>query len=370
MHAELVQTYAEYGEDAAVIAAGEQYLAGFPQSPARVEVADLMADAYARQNNVTAEFALYDALLAELSAKTAGQPLSASAQNGGHARRELPPATPDALVRVAANDAEEAVPAAKSPAYSLDAYTTARPANPAADAYAKVLDRYLGRLVATGKLPQALALLRRQMDRNPDDPALYEKLASFLQQNNLSAGQEQVFRSAIARFQDRSWYDKLARFYLREKNRQAFTALTRQVTDVFSGSELEQYFARVREFGLPASGGPRLALELNLYAARRFPHDLVFTQNLLNAYQVNPTADAAAYEALLRRHWFDSPELRDQFFAYLSRSGKLAAELAKLEELHDAPTRQVRAAGSLPRQALLRVGLCPIRRPHASWARR
>ncbi len=333
LHAELVHTYADYGEDAAVIDAGKQYLAEFSQSSSRVEIADLMADAYARQNNVTVEFALYDSMLAELSAKTAGQPLSAARKTSA-TQVELPPAAPDSLVRVSENDSEEAFPKSKSAAYSLAAYTTSRPVNAAADDYAHVLDRYLGRLVATGKLPQALALLRRQLDRNPDDPALYEKLASFLQQNNLSAGQEQVFKSAIARFQDRTWYDRLARFYLRAKNRQAFTALTRQVTNIFSGTELEAYFGRVREFGAPTSGGPQLALQLNLYAAKRFPHDLVFTQNLLNAYQVNPTANAGAYEALLRRHWFDSAELRDQFFAYLSRSNKLQAELAKLQELN------------------------------------
>jgi hypothetical protein len=41
-------------------------------------------------------------------------------------------------------------------------------------------------------LPQALALLRRELDRNPGDPLLYERLADFLSQNNLSAQEEDV----------------------------------------------------------------------------------------------------------------------------------------------------------------------------------
>ena len=69
---------------------------------------------------------------------------------------------------------------------------------------------------------------------------------------------------------------------------------------------------------------------MNLYAAKRFPHDLVFTHNLLQAYGVKPTANPVAYEALLRRTWWESDDLRQEFFAYLSRTGKLQAELATL----------------------------------------
>jgi len=47
--------------------------------------------------------------------------------------------------------------------------------------YARVLDRYLSRLVAMQKLPDALALLRGELDRNPQDPGLYDKLAEFLE---------------------------------------------------------------------------------------------------------------------------------------------------------------------------------------------
>ncbi len=125
-------------------------------------------------------------------------------------------------------------------------------------------------------------MLRHQLDRNPGDPALYERLATFLQQNNFTAEQEQVYKQAAARFKEPTWYDKLARFYLRESNQQAFTALTRQVTDIFSGTDLDPYFARVRELSAPDEGGPALAVQLNLYAAKRFPHDLVFTRNLLD----------------------------------------------------------------------------------------
>jgi tetratricopeptide (TPR) repeat protein len=71
---------------------------------------------------------------------------------------------------------------------------------------------------------------------------------------------------------------------------------------------------------------------LNQYANRRFPHNPVFVQNLLMAYQRKETWDPAAWEALLRQHWFEEAQLRDEFFEFLSRSNKLESELAALHQ--------------------------------------
>ena len=259
----------------------------------------MVADAYARQKDTAAEFALYDALLQEFAAAAGGHPL----------------ATPSAGETAAQSSARAS--------------------------YNVILDRYLARLTASGRVPQALALLRRQLDANPNDPAAYERLASFLEQNNLSSEQEQIYAQAIARFDARDgntgWYDRLARLYLRQKRAADFATLTRKVTDTFSGTELDAWFSQVNPGS--ASLGPQLALELNLYAAQRFPHDPVFVQNLLNAYDAGPVASRARWEQLLRRHWWETPSLRDEFFEYLSRTGKLDAELAQLKSLTpDGPT--------------------------------
>jgi predicted Zn-dependent protease len=261
LHASMIAAYASYGESASVIAAGKSFLAVFPKANEREQVVSAMADAYARQNDTTDEFALYESVLDEM------------------------------------------------PSF---------------------LDRYVGRLVATKQAPRALTVLRRQLDRDPNDPARYERLATFLEQNNLGDEQEQVYKLAIAKFQGTGWDDKLARLYLRRRNRQAFAALTRQVTDTFRGSDLDTWFEKVS----PSQPlGPALALQLNLYAHQRFPHDIVFTRNLLNAYLMRGTADPAAREALLRASWWQSPEFRNEFFTELSSSGQLDAELAALEPL-------------------------------------
>ena len=358
LHAELIGVYAEYGQTAAVIEAGQEFLTAFPAAAERLQVANAMADAYARTGDTKSEFSLYDRMLVELGAKAGATPLTAGVGIGG-ARGVVRFAGRGAAGRRFDPDAEagggpgvdgEADAAAKKAKNSraFDIATTAGPvvrANPAAVEYAELLDRYLGRLTATKQLPQALAVLRRELDRNPGDPLLYERLADFLGQNNLSAQEEDVYRLAMGRFDDKSWYDRLARLYLRQRRREAFADLTRKVTDTFAGTELDRYFANV-----PAGGpapGPAMYLELNLYAAKRFPHDGVFVRNLLQAYRSRGTEDAAAWEALLRQHWWESEDLRAEFFDSLSRTGRLDAELAQLQQIVAKPGNDLAAAREL-----------------------
>ncbi len=61
---------------------------------------------------------------------------------------------------------------------------------------------------------------------------------------------------------------------------------------------------------------------------------------MLSAYQTRATADPAAYDLLLRQHWFEASDLRDQFFDTLSRTGRLDAELAALQQLVPSSAQQ------------------------------
>ena len=61
-----------------------------------------------------------------------------------------------------------------------------------------------------------------------------------------------------------------------------------------------------------------------------FRINLTFVHNLLTAYSTAQTRNDAAYEALLRQHWYAAEDLRMRFFERLSRTGKLDAELTAL----------------------------------------
>ena len=300
-----MDAYAAYNENDAVIREGTLFLAEFPADPRRVEVALQVGDVYSRTDQPEKEFALYKSLLKELAAKADGVPLG-----------ELHDQSASAYNRSAS-------------AYNRSAgRRTVR--QPRSGEYAQVLDRYLSRLVAMQRLPDALALLRGELDRNPQDPGLYEKLAQFLEQNRLDEHEEEVYQRAIEQFQSTSlgmgWYGKLARFYLRQRRNADYSALSHKVIGIFSGTDLEEYLNQA-----PAPDSS-LALEVDRYAHDRFPHDLTFVRHLLGLYRSNQHYDPVSAERLLWEHWSESADLRDQLFEMLSSTGRLDAQLSALRQ--------------------------------------
>lgn len=288
LHARLIDAYAIYGESDGVIRHGREFLAAFPTAPERTSVAMTMSDAYARKGQSREEFALYDTLLKELAAKSAGVPLGRAPEP-----QAAPPADQPANGEAAAPTPENTT-SARSPEY------------------ARVLDRYIARLVSMNRVMDALAVCRGEIDRNPDDPGLYERLAAFLDQNRLGAQVEGVYRKAMDRFPDPSWSHKLARWYLRRRRRADFEKLTADVVKVFSGTDLEKYFQQLVN---ASAVGPAAYLQVNVYAHQRFPNNLQFVHNLLNAYSRKETNDRRAYKELLRQYWFYDDALRQAFLS-------------------------------------------------------
>jgi tetratricopeptide (TPR) repeat protein len=286
LHARLIEAYAIYGESDGVIRHGRDFLNAFPSAPQRATVALAMADAYARKAQPKEEFALYDELLRELAAKADGVPLGAAA---------VPPAP------------AEGEETAGQPARQPDPASGAR-----SPEYARVLDRYISRLVSLDRVMDALAVCRGEIDRNPDDPGLYERLAAFLDQNKLGGQVEAVYRKAMERFPDASWTHKLARWYLRRQRRAEFEKLTADVVKIFSGTDLEKYF---QELVRTSAVGPAAYRQVNLYAHERFPNNLQFVRNLLDAYSRKETLDRRAYRELLRQYWFYDDHLRQVFLS-------------------------------------------------------
>ena len=296
----LLTAYAARGETDEVIKRGQQFLAANPTGVVRTSVWLLIADAHARRNQLPQEFGVYDSLLRELAANAKNVPLGS---------------------------ASDEIPAAAEPDESGGHVPGRAPRPVRSPQYAEVLDRYFNRLVSLKRVNDALALYRREIDRNPTDPGLYERFAEFLNQNKMAADIEQVYSKATQQFQDRSWHHKLARWYLRQKQTTAFDKLTQGVVSTFSGTELDAYFQQVVA---SANLDAMLYRQVNLYAHRKFPHDLVFVKNLLNAYEREGTRDAAAFVALLRQNWYHDPELRSRFFQHLAGIGKLDAEIGAL----------------------------------------
>ena len=295
LHERLIEVYAAYGDNQGVLRAGQQFLSAFANNQRRTGVWLLMRRLRPAKQPGTGIRGLRSRFE---RARRAGRgvPLGSSGAPEGLPQRFAVPRNHPA-----------GEPQERSPEY------------------AQVLDRYISRLLSVPDITGALEVYRREIDRNPQDPGLYERLAAFLDQNHMGTQVEQVYQRAIQRFPGASWEDKLARWYLRERRTAEFDRLTRQVATIFSGTELERYFRDVVE---PAALDARLYLQVNRYAHERFPNDLAFVRNLLGAYLRKGTADGAAYTRLLRAYWFLDDGLRTQFFEALSSAGKLNGELA------------------------------------------
>ena len=338
LHARLLDAYAVYAADDAILREGRQFLDSFPRASQRIHVAMLMADCFARKNRDKEELALYDQLLNELAARADHVPLGEGARADTSLVQQSPPPVQPESEEAAPEETSEATSGSSAeegdtgggeqparsrirrPAFQARVRAAERQAGQARSLeYSQVLERYISRLVALRRPLAVLELFRREMDHNPNDPGLYERLAAFLAQNRMDERMEAVYKKALQQFPDRSWYQKLARWYLRRKQHQQFEELTRQVIQTFSGTELEGYFRSVVSSGPVV---PQMYVQLNLYARQRFPHNLTFVRNLLSAFHTQATYNQQAWEALIRQNWLYDDNLRSEYLAYLSRQGR------------------------------------------------
>jgi hypothetical protein len=338
LHVKLLEFYASSGKYEALLAGGREFLSEFPKASQRVAVSLLMADADEHLGKTADEFAVYDAVLQELATAADKMPLGsheiAAAERWQEINRLGNEADDNAAGQADSADGNDSqqktLPAASSMAFRVNPGGQTTQSGTRSPEYSRVLERYLARLVQLQQLPRALGILRREIDRNPNDPGLYERLAVFLEQNKLGAEQEEVYRRAMARFPDHSWYHKLARYYLRYSRNAEFKRLSEETVRQFDGSALESYFRYV------GYSTPQLYLELNEYAHERFPHNLYFVNNLLRAYQSPDTPNPAAREKLLGEHWFEDPQLCNEYFEHLSATRNLEMQLNSLRQAGSA----------------------------------
>ncbi|MBP7867770.1 MAG: hypothetical protein KA419_17710 [Acidobacteria bacterium] len=190
----------------------------------------------------------------------------------------------------------------------------------------RALETFTNYLVKRDKRLEALAEYRKRLAAAPEDEALYEKTATFIEQKTCDTDAEAFYNNAYGHFQSSGWLDKLARFYLRQKRSGDFEALTRRVVETFEGSPLESYLSS--HLPVNAQGKPknyRFPTEIYLAALDRFPLNPRFIAQALSLTRAN---DPAKYEKLLAAYAMLSPNARDGYLQLLTRKGALDALLA------------------------------------------
>jgi tetratricopeptide (TPR) repeat protein len=205
---------------------------------------------------------------------------------------------------------------------------SAKPAN-SAPGYEQVLDLYVSSLTRAKKYLDVLALYRREIDRDPSQEKLYEKLAAYLEQNNLFEDEIKVYERALKQFNNKNWYHKVARWYLRRQMQAKFEELSWQVAKIFQGSELERY---ISDLVHAQSDKDVFYVQLLLFAHQRFPHNLAFVHSLRNYYASLRSPNWEAWEKLSREYYFMDDRIRASYLAYLSKRRRLKPEIEALAQ--------------------------------------
>ena len=224
--------------------------------------------------------------------------------------------------------------------------------------YGALLEEALARLDSRDPSHRAsLDLILTELDRLPDDEALWLSLASRLESWNLDDDLGPRLDGALKRFQGTGIWDKAARWYARRNYQQGLRKLASDVAARFRGAALferagaEDVLVDIPD--QPSSGArPRLvrwADWVRLKALERFPHSpRVFAeasrlvpasewQKAANLAQEakHPSARVVAPDALLQqRAWailFMDAGQREDFFASAMRHGTLEATLEAME---------------------------------------
>jgi len=94
---------------------------------------------------------------------------------------------------------------------------------------------------ASEKQPDALKFFWAEIKKHPKEEGLYERFLKWLEQTSLVDEQLKAYTAAINQYNSQTWYDRMARFYIRQKRQQAFVNYTKQLLDVFDDDEASVY---------------------------------------------------------------------------------------------------------------------------------
>ena len=292
MYHDVLKIYKKYGMDDLIIKTGEDFFRNFPNSGQLIDVGIEVVDAYARKKDNSNEWRTYDYLLDVASKRNAQQLFNAPQQPSESYEEEY--------------DNE----ATTQPVQSLE--------------YESLLKRYIASLSREKNYMGVLRLYRDQLTQHPSEEMLYIDFAAYLAQNNLFDEESGVYKEAIKQFKTRSWYEKLARWYIRREQQGEFERISREIVDLFAGTEVAEYINSVH-YPQPYRS---LEIAINEYALSRFPYNLTFVNNLLEAYVKNASERPPVWHELCRKYYFLDESIRQRYNFFNYRANATSRDIA------------------------------------------
>ena len=164
----------------------------------------------------------------------------------------------------------------------------------------------------------------------------------FTESHNLYNEELKIYQKAIQHFNDKNWYHKIARWYIRYKGDAEFRNFTEQTKDIFGDSELSQYFQNFVHYRYPISTPESEAYHrLYLYAHNKFPKNLNFVKGLLQFYNSFGLGDD--FCTLSEEYYLYDEGIRINYIAYLSRKNLLRERLSNIKDKEGLSYLRLRA---------------------------
>jgi tetratricopeptide (TPR) repeat protein/predicted Zn-dependent protease len=200
------------------------------------------------------------------------------------------------------------------------------------DEYHVVFQRFVSHLISQKDYSQCTKLYWEEIKKHPKDRQLYERFLSLIYNYNLYHEELKVYKYAVEHFDEKTWYHKMARWYIRHKSEKEFRAQTEKIKKIFNDRELEQYleefvfFDSRKSFSDP---GNRFYLAMYKYGMKRFPENINYAKGLIRFYSTSSFWNEKELVKLYKVYFFYDDDIRTKFLRYLSSKQKLREYLER-----------------------------------------
>ncbi|MEK9148475.1 MAG: hypothetical protein AAB267_00355, partial [Candidatus Desantisbacteria bacterium] len=201
-----------------------------------------------------------------------------------------------------------------------------------ADLYMEVFNRYISTLTSDKKYLQVISLYWNEIQKHPTSEKLYSDFLEFTGRHNLYGEELKIYEKAIQHFNDKGWYHKIARWYIRYKGEAEFRNLTSRIKDLFENDELGGYLADFVHYDWHNLSAPnsQFYLQLYLYSHNKFPKNIDFVKKLLEFYAHFGLWDD--FCKLSKEYYLYDAGIRTNFIVHLSSNTKVIKNVEVVEE--------------------------------------
>lgn len=313
MYTGLIDTFIQLKRFELAISMGEEFLTRYTDSDQYETISLKIADAYRSLNDRHNERLIYRRLLDRLAARRLPDvPLMPVAKE---------PWTYVLSPRWAASgDAAREANSYRPMDHPYEDF-----ASDSSVSYQSVLERLLASLAQTDEPQAILQLYWQEIRKYPQEEGLYEALLRWLEQTNLFEEKLRAYQQAIRQFPSSVWYHRLARWLIRQQQREVFRQYSTELVNTLDDAELqpylEQFIVYSDRLNGPVNYDAQLYWQLYRLAHERFPYNVSFVHGLLRYYQ--QTNQTNEWQALAARYYFADPRIRDHLLPFWSGNGTL-----------------------------------------------